>query len=136
MATAQKKVKIERDRFTDDGVRLFNPTKPHGVVYSDGFIEVKFIQEYEGHEVHYKGDGAPVGYQHGVPMPPSADELIEENSVLNARIRDLEDSQKKTNELLERLMAKLGEKEAPKPAAKVETLKAPEASASGAGKPK
>ena len=134
MATAQKKVKIERDRFTDDGVRLFNPTKPHGVVYSDGFIEVKFIQEYEGREVHYKGDGAPVGYQYGVPMPPSADELIEENSVLNARIRDLEDSQKKTNELLERLMAKLGEKEAPKP--KVETLKAPEASASGAGKPK
>lgn len=107
MAAALKVKKIERDRFTDDGVRLFNASKPHGVVYADGYFETKYIQEYEGREVHYKGDGAPVGYQHGVPMPPSADELIEENTVLNARIRDLEDSQKRTNELLERLMKQL-----------------------------
>jgi hypothetical protein len=110
MAAALKKIKIERERFTDDGVRLFNPSLPHGVVYCDGFTEVKFIQEYEGRETHYKGDGAPVGYQKGVPMPPSADELLEENTALNARIRDLEDSQKRTNELLERLMKQLGDK--------------------------
>jgi hypothetical protein len=113
--SAVKKIKIERDRFTDDGVRLFNPTKPHGVVYADGFIEVKFIQEYEGREVHYKGDHAPVGYKHGVPLPKHADELLEENVILQNRIKDLEDSQKRTNELLERLMAQL-EKKAETPA--------------------
>lgn len=108
MAATAKKPKIERDRFTEDGVRLFNASKEHGVVYCDGFLEVKYIQEYEGHEVHYKGDGAPVGYQKGVPMPKHADELLSENEQLHARIRDLEDSQRKTNELLERLSAQLG----------------------------
>jgi hypothetical protein len=125
MASAVKKIKIERDRFTDDGVRLFNASKPHGVVYADGYFETKYIQEYEGREVHYKGDGAPVGYQHGVPMPPSQDELLEENTALNARIRDLEDSQKRTNELLERLMAQL-EKKGETPAVTADPAPAPE----------
>lgn len=149
MAAALKKIKIERDRFTEDGVRLFNASKPHGVVYADGYFETKYIQEYEGKEVHYKGDGAPVGYQKGVPMPPSADELIEENTVLNARIRDLEDSQKRTNELLERLMRQLegkvdngGAARAPQElkavtAAKgTDDLASSEAPARGANKPK
>lgn len=122
MAAAAKKIKIERDRFTDDGVRLFNASKPHGVVYADGYFEVKYIQEYEGREVHYKGDGAPVGYKFGVPMPPSQDELLEENSALNARIRDLEDSNKRTQDLLERLMAQLeGKGRATAPAAETES---------------
>lgn len=115
MAQAQKKLKIERDRFTTDGVRLFNQSKEHGVVYCDGYMEVKYIQEYEGAEIHYRGDGAPVGYQEGVPLPKRADELLDENQQLQARIKDLEDSQRKTNELLERLSAQLGEK-APAPA--------------------
>src|SRR5260221_941658 len=147
MAAAAKKLKIERDRFTDDGVRLFNPSKPHGVVYADGYFETKYIQEYEGREVHYKGDHAPIGYQFGVPMPPSADELIEENSALNARIRDLEDSNKGTQDLLERLMKQLEGKAAPAAEApgapestyKPElgaTAKATEAPARGAQKPK
>lgn len=110
MAQAQKKTKIERDRFTNDGVRMFNATKEHGVVYCDGFMEVKYIQEYEGHEIHYRGDGAPVGYEFGVPLPKRADELLDENQQLQARIRDLEDSQKKTNELLARLSAQLDAK--------------------------
>jgi hypothetical protein len=148
--SAVKKIKIERDRFTDDGVRLFNPTKPHGVVYADGFIEVKFIQEYEGREVHYKGDHAPVGYQHGVPLPKHADELLEENVILQNRIKDLEDSQKRTNALLERLMAQLEKAETPTPTPPDPppapestyrpelgaTAKAPEAPARGAQKPK
>lgn len=131
MAAAAKKIKIERDRFTDDGVRLFNATKEHGTVYCDGYIEVKYIQEYEGHEVHYRGDGAPVGYEKGVPLPKRADELLDENQQLQARIKDLETSQAKTNELLARLSAQLEAKEVkPAPAPKVE------AAASGAAKPK
>jgi hypothetical protein len=146
MAAVAKKVKIEKDRFTDDGVRLFNPSKPHGVVYSDGYVEVKYIQEYEGHEVQYRGDGAPVGYEFGVPLPKHADELLEENAALNARIKDLETSQARTNALLEQLMAKLNEKQAvpltpetpaSSPRAKAtDDLATPEAPARGAQKPK
>jgi hypothetical protein len=120
MAAAVKKLKIERDRFTDDGVRLFNPSKPHGVVYADGFIEVKFIQEYEGKEVHYRGDHAPVGYEFGVPLPKGAEELLNENEQLQARIRDLESAQLRTNELLAKLSQQLEGKAAsaaPAPAA-------------------
>src|SRR5487761_2767001 len=105
MAAALKKPKIERDRFTEDGVRLFNATKEHGVIYCDGFMEGKYIQDYEGESVMYRGDGAPCGYKKGVPMPKSAPELLTENEQLQARIRDLEDSQKRTNELLARLSA-------------------------------
>jgi len=112
MASAVKKPKIERDRFTEDGVRLFNPSKEHGVIYCDGFMEGKYIQQYEGVEVMYRGDYAPVGYKQGVPMPKSAPELLTENEQLQARIRDLEDSQKRTNELLARLSAQLEAKPA------------------------
>lgn len=138
MAATAKKPKIERDRFTEDGVRLFNASKEHGVVYCDGFLEVKYIQEYEGHEVHYKGDGAPVGYQKGVPMPKHADELLSENEQLHARIRDLEDSQRKTNELLARLSAQLDAKPTPPPAAEFvpESKATAEAPARGAPKQK
>jgi hypothetical protein len=105
MSLAQKKVRIEKDRITQDGVRLFNPTKPHGVVYSDGFIEVKYIQEFEGREVHYRGDGTPVGYKLGAPLPPAYDEVLDENQALKQRIADLEASSLRTQELLERLLA-------------------------------
>jgi hypothetical protein len=136
MAQAAKKPKIERDRFTDDGVRLFNATKEHGVVYCDGFMEVKYIQEYEGHEVHYRGDGAPVGYEYGVPLPKRADELLDENQQLQARIRDLEESQKKTNELLARLSAQLDAKPAAPPAAELVTEVKATAEAPARGAPK
>jgi hypothetical protein len=88
-------------------VRLSNISKEHGVVYCDGFMEVKYIQEYEGHEIHYRGDGTPVGYKLGEPLPKFIDEVEQENLELKQRIKDLEDSQKKTNELLERLSAQL-----------------------------
>jgi hypothetical protein len=133
MAAAQKKPKIERDRFTEDGVRLFNPTKEHGVVYADGYMEVKYIQEYEGEERHYKGDHAPVGYTKGVPMPKSAPELLNENEQLQARIRDLEDSQKRTNELLAKLSLQL---EARAPAAAEPETNRTEAAARGGARPK
>ena len=107
MATALKKTKIQRDLFTTDGVRLFNPTKEHGTVYADGFIEVKFIQEYEGREIHYRGDGTPVGYKQGSPLPKHVDELLTENEQLQAKVRDLESAQARTNALLEQLMAKI-----------------------------
>src|SRR6266436_269241 len=90
MAQAAKKPKVERDSFTPDGVRLFNPSLEHGVVYADGFIETKFIQEYQGREVHYRGDHTPVGYVEGEPMPPPVDEVQAENKALKDRIASLE----------------------------------------------
>jgi hypothetical protein len=117
MAEAQKKPKIVKDEYAADGVRMFNPSLSHGVVYCDGFLEVKYIQEYEGRETHYRGDRMPVGYRPGEPLPKHADELLNENQQLRARIADLEISQKRTHELLERLSAQLAGKamEAPAP---------------------
>lgn len=149
---ALKKPKIERDRFTEDGVRLFNITKEHGVIYADGFIEAKYLQEYEGEAILYRGDGAPIGYEHGVPMPKKAEELLTENEALQARIKDLEDSQRRTNELLEKLTRGMSEKPAtaaPEPASgtpapkptpsqlkgDLDAKKATEAPARGATKP-
>lgn len=131
MAAAAKKPKIERDEFTPDGVRMFNASKPHGVVYCDGFIEVKFIQEYEGRELHYRGDRLPVGYVEGQPLPPAPEEISAENVALKNRIKDLEDSQRKTNELLEKLLGKVSE-----PKAAAVTPPAPEPMADGASKRK
>ena len=70
MAAPQKKPRIDQDQFTEDGVRLFNPSKEHGVVYSDGFIEARFMQAHEGEEVAYRADGFPVGYT--PPEKPAA----------------------------------------------------------------
>jgi hypothetical protein len=118
MAQALKKPKIVKDEYAADGVRLFNPSKEHGVVYCDGYMEVKYIQEYEGREMHYRGDRLPVGYKAGEPLPKHADELLDENQQLRARIADLEASQRRTNELLEKLSAQLGApKDPPAPAA-------------------
>lgn len=133
MASAQKKPKIERDQFTEDGVRFFNATKPYGTIYCDGFMEAKYIQEYQGESVMYRGDGAPVGYEKGKPMPKPASELLDENAQLQARIRDLEESQKTTNALLERLAKQLEAKPA---TPETLGLKATGAAASGAAKPK
>ena len=45
--------------FAPDGVtRLFNPNKPHGTVYADGFHEGKWAQD----GVIYRADRFPVGY--------------------------------------------------------------------------
>jgi hypothetical protein len=130
-----KKPKVERDRFTEDGVRLFNASKEHGVIYCDGFMEAKYIQEYEGEAVQYRGDGAPIGYTKGVPMPKKAEELLSENEALQARIKDLETSQQKTNELLARLAAQLEAKETPKAPTPAAPPKA-EAPARGGSQPK
>lgn len=105
MAQVVKKPKIEKDRFTTDGVRLFNPSLPHGTVYSDGFIETKFIQEFEGRPVDYRGDGTPVGYKQGKPLPPTIDEVETENQALKDRIAQLEAGQARMVALLEKLNA-------------------------------
>lgn len=129
MAQALKKPRIDRDQFTADGVRLFNPSKEHGVVYADGFVEVKYIQSYEGREVHYRGDGTPVGYTPGQPLPAPVDVVEEENKALKSRIAELEASQKRTLEILARLEAA---QNAAAPAPKTEAAASTETPASGA----
>ena len=47
---------VKPDEFTPDGVRMFNPTKPHGIVYGDGKVEAAFVQE----GVEYKADRTPL----------------------------------------------------------------------------
>ena len=130
MAAPQKKAKIEKDRYTPDGVRLFNPSKEHGVVYYDaayGDCPTKFIQEFEGREVQYKGDGTPTNYVPGQPLPQPVDAVEAENTALKARIADLEAQSARTNALLERLSAQLD---------KAPAEASPEAPTSGAAKPK
>lgn len=108
MAQAQAKAKIEKDRFGADGVRLFNPSKPHGVVYSDGYIETKFIQEHEGREVHYRGDGLPVGHTPGKPLPLPVDVIEAENETLKRQVAELTAANAQTQELLRQIQAQLG----------------------------
>jgi hypothetical protein len=147
MVQAQKKPKVEKDKFAADGVRMFNPSKEHGVVYCDGYIEVKYIQEYEGREVHYRGDYLPVGYKEGEPLPKHAEELLDENTKLQARIAELESAQAKTNALLERLLAQSTGAAAPpaqvdraaeeaKTTGQLDTKSPTESQARGAAKPK
>jgi hypothetical protein len=50
--------KIKPDEYAADGTRLFNPTKPHGTIYADGFQEGKWVQD----NVVYRADRLPVGY--------------------------------------------------------------------------
>lgn len=136
MAQPMKKPKIEKDRFTEDGVRMFNPSLEHGVVYADGYVETKFIQAYQGREMHYRGDYTPVGYVPGQPLPPAIDEVEQENKALKDRIAQLEAGMARTQALLERLTAKPEEPpkaaEAPAPAAgKSPAVKPSEARADG-----
>lgn len=51
--------------FAPDGTRLFNPNKPHGTVYADGFSEGKWFQD----GVVYRADRFPVGYGAKKPQP-------------------------------------------------------------------
>lgn len=50
-----KKDEILPDEYRN-GVRLFNPSKPHGVIYADGFEEAKWDQE----GILYRGDRTPI----------------------------------------------------------------------------
>lgn len=54
------------DEYHEDGTRLFNPTRSHGTVYSDGGSEVKWVQN----GIEYRGDRLPVG--HVPSVKPSA----------------------------------------------------------------
>jgi hypothetical protein len=130
MALAQTKSKIDKDRFSPDGVRLFNPSKPHGVVYADGYSETKYLQEHEGRDVQYRGDGFPVGYEPGKPLPQPVDVVEAENVALKQQVAALTASNAQTQDLLKQIQAQL----AAKPAAAGD---APEgAGRAGAAKPK
>ena len=50
--------KSNADEFHEDGTRLFNPHKPHGTVYGDGYLEARWVQD----GVQYRGDRLPVGH--------------------------------------------------------------------------
>ena len=54
---------VKKDEFLADGTRLFNPSKPHGTVYSDGHSEARWEQDGK----LYRGDGKPVGYVEKAP---------------------------------------------------------------------
>lgn len=50
--------KPKPDEYHEDGTRLFNPTKGHGVVFGDGAIEARWEQD----GVQYRADRLPVGH--------------------------------------------------------------------------
>lgn len=53
----------EMAEFAPDGTRLFNPKKPHGTVYADGFTEAKWFQD----GILYRADRFPVDYEKDTP---------------------------------------------------------------------
>jgi hypothetical protein len=49
--------KILKDEYAEDGkTRLFNPSKPHALIYSDGHSEAKYLQDHQ----YYRGDRTPI----------------------------------------------------------------------------
>ena len=52
------------DEFTADGTRLFNPTRPHGIVYGGGPGDGRWVQD----GITYNGDRKPVGYVEPAPV--------------------------------------------------------------------
>ena len=51
------------DEFTADGTRLFNPTRPHGMVYGGGPGDGRWVQD----DVVFGGDRKPVDYVEPAP---------------------------------------------------------------------
>ena len=49
---------IAKDEYLPDGTLLFNPTKPHGTIYSDGASTARWVQN----DVEFRGDRKPVNY--------------------------------------------------------------------------
>lgn len=90
MAQALKRKPLENPDTIINGVRQFNPSKPHGTVYADGFCETRYVQEFNGQEVSYRGDGTPIGTG-PIEVIPAAD-LARENAELKERLAVLEAS--------------------------------------------
>lgn len=49
----------KKDEYLPDGTRMFNPTKPHGVVYGGGKDDGQWVQD----GVTYRADRTPLGYE-------------------------------------------------------------------------
>lgn len=60
--------------FAPDGTKLFNPNKPFGAIYADGFTEGKWFQD----GVVYRADRFPVGYGKVAVQPdaPSSEKKL------------------------------------------------------------
>lgn len=82
-------MQIQKDEYTPDGKRLFNPTRPHGVIYADGFSESKFVQDGQ----HYRGDRTPIDGLKERPNDPPKVKVIEKSTeevALAKRVDNLE----------------------------------------------
>ena len=49
---------VLKDEYLADGTRLFNPSKPHGTIYCDGFQSGKWVQD----GVTFGADRLPIDY--------------------------------------------------------------------------
>lgn len=81
--------KILKDEYTPAGEKMFNPTKPHGTVYADGFVESKFVQDGQ----HFRGDRTPIEGAKERPNDPPKVAVVEstkEEVVLAKRVDALD----------------------------------------------
>jgi hypothetical protein len=66
--------KILKDEYSEDGkTRLFNPSKPHGLIYADGHSEAKYLQEGQ----YYRGDRTPIAGMTQRPNDPPKLAVVE-----------------------------------------------------------
>lgn len=81
--------KITKDEYTDAGVRLFNFSKPHALIYADGHSEAKYLQDGQ----YYRGDRTPIeGMVQKPNDPPNirAVETTPEEVAVSKRVDKLE----------------------------------------------
>jgi hypothetical protein len=65
--------KILKDEYNEAGVRLFNFSKSHALIYADGHSEAKYLQDGQ----YYRGDRTPIEGMIQKPNDPPKLRVVE-----------------------------------------------------------
>jgi hypothetical protein len=98
--------KVTKDEYTDTGIRLFNFTKPHALIYADGHSEAKYLQDGQ----YYRGDRTPIEGMIQRPNDPPKLRVVEttpEEVAVAKRVDGLEAQVKDLKAGVEQILALL-----------------------------
>lgn len=108
--------KVLKDEYSEDGkTRLFNPSKPHAVIYADGHSEAKWLQDGQ----YYRGDRTPIEGMVQRPNDPPKLRVVEttpEEIAVAKRVDKLEGSVADLKQGVAQILALLAKPAEEKPA--------------------
>lgn len=108
-------LKVTKDEFNEAGVRLFNFSKPHALIYADGHTEAKYLQDGQ----YYRGDRTPIEGMVQKPNDPPklrAIEVTPEEVAVSKRMDRVETDVKELKEGVAQILALLTKPADEKPA--------------------